>query len=81
MDISYSLLNIYEQVRHHIVLCQERAHCSLLSNGEADSLMAHLKICSIESYRGWVTSGGNLQKNDGIATKRHIVLGLMEQLR
>lgn len=71
MDISYSLLNIYEQIRH-IVLCQESAHCMLLSNGEADSLMAHLKICSIVSYRDWVTSGGNLQKNDGIATKRYI---------
>lgn len=50
INISYSLLNICEQIRDDIVLCQGRAHSSLLSNGEANSLMVHLKICSIESY-------------------------------
>ena len=71
INISYSLLNIYEQIRHNIVLYQGRAQCSLLSDGEADALMVHLKICSIESHQDWVTSCDNLQQNDGVATQRH----------
>lgn len=50
INIFYSLLNVYEQIRHDVVLCQSRAHSLLLSDGEADSLMVHLETRSVKSH-------------------------------
>lgn len=69
--ISYSFLNIYEQIRHNIIVWLGRAHCSQLNNWETDSLMVYLKMCLIESYWDWVTWCGNLQQNDSSCKKTH----------
>lgn len=70
INIFYSLLNVYEQIRHDVVLCQSRAHSLLLSDGEADSLMVHLETRSVKSHWGWVTSCGHHQQNDGIGARK-----------